>query len=221
MILAAGRGERMRALTATCPKPLLEVAGVPLIERHLARLAACGIDEIVVNLSYRGAQLRERLGDGGRWRVSIRYSDEGEPPLETAGGIIEALPLLGQQPFLLVNADIYTDFDFGELVAASGRSTLVLVPNPAHNSTGDFGLDESGMVGASPPLHTYGGIAALDPALFRGLSRGRRPLKPVLDAAIARRALHGRYFDGAWVDVGTPERLDDARRLAGGQGLQR
>jgi N-acetyl-alpha-D-muramate 1-phosphate uridylyltransferase len=220
MILAAGRGERMGALTATCPKPLLEVAGVPLIERHLERLAACGVDEIVINLSYRGAQLRDRLGDGRRWRVSIRYSDEGEPPLETAGGIIEALPLLGEPPFLLVNADIYCDFDFGELVDAPGRSTLVLVPNPAHNPKGDFGLDESGIVSATPPLHTYGGIAVLDPALFRGLARGRGPLKPVLDAAIARRVLRGRFYDGAWIDVGTPERLDEARRLATDRGVR-
>ncbi len=214
MILAAGRGERMGALTATSPKPLLEVGGVSLIERHLERLASHGVRDVVINLSYRAAQIRARLGDGSRWRLAIRYSGEGEPALETAGGIIEALPLLGREPFLLLNADVYSAFDFGELLASTVRSTVILVPNPAHNAKGDFGLDDSGLVRAAPPLFTYGGIAVLDPDLFAGLARGRRPLKPVLDAAIARRVLHGRYFAGTWIDVGTPERLDEARRLA-------
>lgn len=213
MVLAAGRGERMNALTANRPKPLLEIDGVSLIERHVQTLAACGVDELVVNLSYRGAQIRERLGDGTRFRLTIRYSDEGEPPLETAGGIIRALPLLGASPFLLVNADVFTDFDFGTLLS-DPRGALVLVPNPAHNARGDFGVDEAGLVSAAPPLSTYGGIAVLDPKLFAGLADGRRPLKPVLDAAIARRELRAVYYRGLWVDVGTPERLDDARRLA-------
>jgi MurNAc alpha-1-phosphate uridylyltransferase len=212
MVLAAGRGERMRALTANLPKPLLEIGGVPLIERHLQRLAACGVQEVVVNLSYRGAQIRERLGDGARLRLAIRYSDEGEPPLETAGGIVRALPLLGAAPFLLVNADVFTDFDFGTLLA-DGRSSLVLVPNPAHNTRGDFGSDDAGWVRAAPPLFTYGGIAVLDPKLFAGLPDGRRPLKPVLDEAIARRELRAVRYTGLWLDVGTPERLDDARRI--------
>jgi len=214
MILAAGRGERMGALTAECPKPLLEIAGVSLIERHLGRLAASGVEDVVINLSYRGAQIRERLEDGRRFGVSIRYSDEGEPPLETAGGIIEALPLLGAEPFLLVNADAYTDFDFATLIARPAQSTLVLVPNPTHNPNGDFGLDAAGLVRAVPPLLTYAGIAVLDPALFAGLPRGRRPLKPVLDAAIARGVLRGVRYDGVWLDVGTPERLEVARRRA-------
>src|SRR5262245_22857417 len=128
MVLAAGRGERMGALTADRPKPLLEIGGVPLIERHLQRLAACGVEHVVVNLAHRGAQIRERLGDGERLGLAIRYSDEGEPPLETAGGIVRALPLLGTEPFLLVNADVLTDFDFAELLA-DARSALVLVPN--------------------------------------------------------------------------------------------
>jgi MurNAc alpha-1-phosphate uridylyltransferase len=212
MVLAAGRGERMGALTADRPKPLLEIGGVSLIERHLQRLAACGVDEIVVNLSYRGAQIRERLGRGERFGVAIRYSDEGEPPLETAGGIVRALPLLGAAPFLLVNADVLTDFDFGELVS-DARGALVLVPNPAHNPRGDFGSDESGLVRAAPPLSTYGGIAVLDPKLFAGLADGRRPLKPVLDEAIARRELRAVHYAGLWLDVGTPERLDEARRI--------
>src|SRR5262245_17142019 len=214
MVLAAGRGERMGAPTSSRPKPLLEIGGVPLIERHLQRLAACGVEEVVVNLSYRGAQIRERLGDGTRFGLAVHYSDEGEPPLETAGGIVRALPLLGASPFLLVNADVFTDFDFRTLLADETRA-LVLVPNPAHNARGDFGIDESGLVRAAGPLSTYGGIAVLDPKLFAGLAQGRRPLKPVLDEAIARRELRAVYYRGIWVDVGTPERLEDARRLAG------
>ncbi len=214
MLLAAGRGERMGVLTAERPKPLLTIGGVPLIERHLARLAASGVHEIVINLSYRGAQIREALGDGARFGVAIAYSDEGEPPLETGGGIVEALPLLGRAPFLLVNSDIYTDFDPLALPPAAAH-TLVLVPNPPHNARGDFGLDAAGRLTAAPPLYTYAGIAALDPELFAGLARGRRPLKPVLDAAIARGVVRGLLYDGPWLDVGTPERLAAARRLAG------
>jgi MurNAc alpha-1-phosphate uridylyltransferase len=215
MILAAGRGERMGALTATRPKPLLEVGGESLIERHVARLAASGIDEVVINLSYRGAQLRERLGNGSRWSVAIAYCEEGEPPLETAGGIVNALPLLGAEPFLLVNSDVLTDFDFRALLRGDWRQGIVLVPNPAHHPRGDFGLDDDGWATAAPPLLTYAGIAVLDPALFAGLPAGRRPLKPLLDLAIERRALRGRVFEGLWIDVGTPERLEEARLAVG------
>ena len=213
MILAAGRGERMGPLTASEPKPLLTIGGKALIEHHVARLAACGVREIVVNLSYRGAQIRARLGDGHRLGVAIAYSDEGEPPLETAGGIVQALPLLGDGPFLLVNSDVFTDFDYRTL--AKGISpTIVLVRNPEHNPRGDFGLDPEGRVRAEPRSYTYAGIALLDPTLFAALAPGRRPLKPVLDAAIARGELRGVRFDGTWIDVGTPERLDAARAIA-------
>jgi MurNAc alpha-1-phosphate uridylyltransferase len=213
MILAAGRGERMGALTADRPKPLLTIGGVALIERHVERLAACGIDEIVINLSYRGAQIRQHVGDGARWRVSIAYSEEGEPPLETAGGIAHALPLLGSEPFLLINSDVFTDFDYRELTHAPRRQCIVLVPNPEHHPRGDFGLDETGRVRAAPPLLTYAGIGVFDPLPFAALAPGRRPLKPLLDAAIARRELFGMRFDGLWIDVGTPERLAQARAL--------
>jgi MurNAc alpha-1-phosphate uridylyltransferase len=214
MILAAGRGERMGALTATQPKPLLTIGERALIEHHVVRLAASGIDELVINLSYRGADIRKRLGDGSRYGVSIEYSDEGEPPLETAGGIVQALPLLGREPFLLVNSDIYTDFDFGVLVEGPHVPTLVLVPNPPHNARGDFGLDPGGFVSASPPLSTYAGIAIFHPKSFLELPLGRRPLKPLLDAAIARRELRGLPYSGFWLDVGTPERLEEARAVA-------
>jgi len=211
MILAAGRGERMGALTADRPKPLLDVGGSTLIERHLIALAAAGVREIVINLSYRGEQIRAALGDGARFGVRISYSDEGEPPLETAGGIVRALPLLGAEPFLLVNADVVTDLDFAAWLETRPTNALVLVPNPPHHPRGDFGLDPEGRVTHEPPLLTYAGVAVLDPALFAGLAPGRRALKPVLDAAIARRALAGVRHGGLWIDGGTPERLEQAR----------
>jgi N-acetyl-alpha-D-muramate 1-phosphate uridylyltransferase len=214
MILAAGRGERMGALTALRPKPLLEIGGMPLIEHHVTRLAACGVDGIVINLSYRGTQIRDQLGDGSRWGLSIAYSEEGEPPLETAGGIVHALPLLGEEPFLLVNSDVFTAFDFRALMRAPYQPRIVLVPNPPHNPRGDFGLDAAGRVRAEPPLLTYAGIGVFDPAPFAALVAGRRPLKPFLDAAIARSELHGLLFEGLWLDVGTPERLEQARVVA-------
>ena len=214
MILAAGRGERMGALTADTPKPLLDVGGVALIEHHLVRLAACGITDIVINSSYRGAQVRARLGDGSRYGVSIAYSDEGEPPLETAGGIVEALPLLGMEPFLLVNSDVFTDFDFRALATPACPQTLVLVANPPHHPRGDFGVDAEGFVISAGPLLTYAGIAVFDPRGFAGIERGRRPLKPWLDAAIARRELRGVVHRGLWLVVGTPERLEAARAVA-------
>jgi MurNAc alpha-1-phosphate uridylyltransferase len=213
MILSAGRGERMGPLTADLPKPLLTVGPMSLIEHHVTRLESFGIDEIVINLSYRGAQIRERLEDGARFGVTIAYSDEGEPPLETAGGIVRALPLLGSSPFLLVNSDVFTDFDYGSAIGAASP-TIVLVPNPAHHPRGDFGLDALGRVRAEPPLYTYAGIAVLSPAMFARLPAGPRPLKPSLDAAIARGELRGVLYEGLWIDVGTPDRLDAARVAA-------
>lgn len=214
MILAAGRGERMGALTATQPKPLLSIGGRALIEHHVVRLAQSGIDEIVINLSYRASQIRAHLGDGRRFGVAIAYSEEGEPPLETGGGIVQALPLLGPEPFVLVNSDVLTDFDFRVLVAGPRVPTLVLVPNPPHNPGGDFGLDAAGFVSAAPPLKTYSGVAVFDPRMFAALTPGRRPLKPLLDAAIARRELRALEHAGVWIDVGTPERLEEARAIA-------
>ncbi len=213
MLLAAGRGERMGALTATTPKPLLDIGGERLIERQLRLLARAGVDEVVINLSYRGAAIRECVGERTSWGQRIRYSDEGEPPLETGGGIIAALPLLGPAPFLLVNADVYTEFDFTALIEFGDTSVLVLVPNPEHH-TGDFGLTDEGLVTRAPPLLTYAGIALLSPTLFAVRKPGRQPLRPILEAAIDRAALAGLRYDGIWEDVGTPERLERARRYA-------
>lgn len=214
MILAAGRGSRMGALTEDRPKPLLDVGPESLIERHLRRLAAAGIREVVVNLCHGGEQIRARLGDGARWGLTIRYSVEAGAPLETGGAVIAALPLLGSEPFLLVNADVYTDFDFGRLAAVTGAGTLVLVDNPLHNLEGDFGLAADGRLNAALPKRTFAGISVLAPALFDGCVPGRRPLKPILDRAVERGALQGLYYDGLWLDVGTPERLREARAAA-------
>ena len=217
MVLAAGLGTRMGALTRDVPKPLLDVGGVTLIGRQLERLAAAGVTEAVVNVSRHGDAIRRALGDGGRWNMRLEYSDEGPEPLETGGGILRALPRLGAEPFLLVNADVLTDFDYAALALDGAAGVLVLVPNPEHNPRGDFAVDGRGVLRDAGQRLTYGGIALFDPAMFRGFEPGRRPLKPILDAAIARGALRGVRHDGLWIDVGTPERLEEARAFVRGE----
>jgi N-acetyl-alpha-D-muramate 1-phosphate uridylyltransferase len=211
MVLAAGLGTRMGTLTSSRPKPLLDVGGDTLIGRQLARLSAAGVSEAVVNVSRHGDAIRAALGDGSRWSMTLSYSDEGPEPLETGGGILRALPRLGAEPFLVVNADVLTDLDFATLTLDAAEGLLVLVPNPLHHPAGDFALDQRGFVRAEGPRLTYGGIALFAPALFDGFEPGRQPLKPILSAAIARSALRGVRHDGLWVDVGTPERLEQAR----------
>jgi len=197
MILAAGRGVRMRPLTERLPKPLLEAGGHRLIEYHLAALARHGVAEIIVNLSWLGGQIRAALGDGGRYGVSIRYSEEGPEPLGTGGGLFAALPLLGAEPFLVVNGDVWTDLSFDALDPPAGsHAHLVLVANPAHHPAGDLGL---GL--------TYSGISVLDPRLFDGCSPGVFALKPLLERAQRAGCLSSQRHAGAWTDVGTPERL--------------
>lgn len=215
MVLAAGLGTRMGALTARRPKPLLEVGGETLIARQLAKLAAAGVDEAIVNVARLGDQIRDALGDGRRWGLKLRYSEEGDEPLETGGGILRALPRLGSAPFLVVNADVLTDIDFASLSLDGAEGLLVLVPNPEHHPQGDFALDDRGYVRISEPRLTYGGIALFDPKIFSGFKPGRQPLKPVLDAAIERGVLRGLRYDGLWIDVGTPERLQQAREQVG------
>ena len=224
MLLAAGRGVRMGPLTSELPKPLLSLGAETLIGRHLRGLAAAGFGEVVINLSYRGDQIRSAIGDATPWGQTVVYSEEGEPPLETAGGIVHALPLLGQGPFVVVSTDVVTDYDFralrevgAELERTAGASGyLVLVPNPPHHPHGDFGLTSEGRLGAAAPRYTFSGIAVFHPALFRGLSPGIRPLRDVLRPAVRRGALLGEVYEGLWRDVGTPERLADARALMGG-----
>lgn len=217
MLLAAGRGERMRPITDSLPKPLVPVAGKPLIAWHLAALARAGYREVVVNTSWLAAQLHEALGDGSAWGVSISWSDEGPVPLETGGGIFRAVPLLGPGPFLVVNADIWTDIDFAALSLEDGaHARLVLVPNPPHNVRGDFGLDGDLVVSRDTDRFTYSGVGMFRREFFDGASGERFPLLPLLNRAIAARRVRGELHRGAWSDVGTPERLAalDARLRA-------
>ena len=214
MILAAGRGERMRPLTDTCPKPLLAAGGKPLIAWHIERLAAAGIVELVINHAHLGQMIEDTLGDGSAFGVRIRYSPEGSA-LETAGGIARALPLLGDAPFLVVNGDVFCDADFAGLRRAAEElnpvrcAHLLLVANPSHNPDGDFGLTPDGLVreGEGERL-TFSGLGAYHPALFAGLSPDApAKLAPLLRAAMARNRVSGARLLGRWVDVGTPERL--------------
>jgi len=217
MILAAGLGTRMRPLTDQCPKPLLEAGGKPLIVHHLERLRAGGIIDVVINVSYRAEQLVAALGDGRDFGVHIAWSRE-TTPLETGGGIRQALPLLGEAPFLLVNGDVWCDLDPAGLPAlGDDLARLVLVDNPDHHPQGDFHLDAAGRVHAEgEPRLTFAGISLLDPALVADEPPGAFALAPLLRRAMAEGRVGGHRHRGAWVDVGTPERLADLdRRLRG------
>ena len=208
MILAAGRGERMRPLTDHTPKPLLPAAGRPLIEHLIIALVAQGFPEIVVNTAHLAEQIERHLGDGARFGAQIAYSRETEA-LETGGGIRQALPLLGNQPFLVVNGDIATDFPFGQLKhPPAGWAHLVLVPNPEHHPRGDFVLEGERVVDAGPERHTFSGIGVYHPDLLRNLAPGRFPLAPLLRAAMAKGQVSGELYRGFWMDIGTAERLE-------------
>lgn len=238
LLFAAGRGKRMRPLTDTTPKPLIEVGGKPLIVRHLERLAAAGVRDVVINTAYLAEQFPARLGDGGNWGLQIHYSHEGEQALETGGGMLHALPLLGDAPFIMVSADIWCDFDFSDLPSEpEGLAHLLLIDNPPHHPHGDFKLDPSGMlrtaaetVDATPSQDslTFAGIALCRPALLANwrIAVGRTDgaeetpprfrLAPLLHTAAAQGRLTGQKHAGTWTDVGTPERLaalrDELRR---------
>ncbi len=209
MVLAAGRGERMRPITDTLPKPLVEIAGKPLIVYHLEALARAGIHEVVINLSWLGERIRAALGDGAAQGVRIRYSEEGPVPLETGGGIAHALALLGPDPFLVVNSDIWTDLEFGELpaLADDADALIVLAPNPPHHPQGDFGLVGDRVVESGTGRLTYTGIGIYHPRLFAGCAAGRFPLLPLLRRAIDAQRLLGRRHPGEWFDIGSPKRL--------------
>lgn len=220
LIFAAGLGERMRPLTDTTPKPLLAVAGKPLIEWHLEKLAACGVREVVVNTSWLAEQFPRALGDGARWGLRIAYSYEGRTPLETGGGMLHALPLLGDAPFLLVNGDVWTDFDFARLPREpDGLAHLVMVDRPPQATQGDFALDQDGRV-RSDGAHrlTYAGLGVYRPQLLDGWrahssdagadeTPPRFRLAPILRAHMADGRIHGEHHRGRWTDVGTPQRL--------------
>lgn len=218
MILAAGRGERMRPLTDRTPKPLLEVGAKPLIVWHLEKLAAAGFRDIVVNHAYLGEQIETRLGNGSAWGLNIVYSPEPPGALETAGGIARALPQLGEAPFLVVNGDVWCDVDFSHFSRSTAEpaaqcppagARLLLVANPVHHTAGDFSLQGEHVVSAQDEQTlTYAGIGVFSPAMFCDLPKDQAmKLRPLLDAAIRQGRLHGERFAGRWVDVGTPERL--------------
>lgn len=230
MILAAGRGERMRPLTDRTPKPLLQAGGKALITWHVERLREAGISDIVINHAWLGGMIESALGNGSALGVRIEYSPEPEA-LETAGGIARAMPLLGDRPFLVVNGDIHCNYDFVRTEAAARRidagaidAWLVLVANPPHHAAGDFTL-ASGWVGESDgPRLTFSGIGIYSPALFSGITPGTRArLAPLLREAMVEQRVAGEFFDGRWTDVGTPQRLselDAELRQATGTGLQ-
>jgi len=214
MILAAGKGERMRPLTLHTPKPLLKVAGKSLIEHQINRLVAAGVRELVINHAWLGEKIEAHLGDGERFSLNITYSRESQP-LETGGGIFRALPLLGDAPFIVVNGDIFTDYDFVNVPQTlDGLAHLVLVDNPEHHPEGDFSLQQDRVVspGATNTL-TYSGIALLHPQLFTDCFNGAFKLAPLLREAMAQGRLSGEHFAGRWIDVGTAERLAAAQAL--------
>lgn len=220
MILAAGKGERMRPLTLTTPKPLLMAGDRPLIIHHLENLKRAGIEDIVINHAWLGSQIEEVLGDGQRFGLAITYSPEGEP-LETAGGIVRALPLLtgdGDDWFLVINGDIWCDLDLASLTPPDDADAmLALTDNPEHNPMGDFCLNPDGSVATDgAPRLTFTGISLLHRRLFEGLSPGPRKLAPVLHNAIADNRVKGFHHGGQWLDIGTPERLQELDRLLTG-----
>ena len=219
MILAAGRGERMRPLSDRRPKPLLEVRGRPLIEHCIEGLVAAGIRELVVNHAWLGSQIVEALGDGARLDAAIRYSAEPEGALDVGGALVEALPLLGAAPFVAVNADVWSEYPFGRLRSAPRKlAHLVLVDNPVYHPRGDFRLRDGWIGGGGGPRLTFSGIAAYRAELFAGLAPGRQALRPILESAIEGGEVSGEHFRGRWFNVGTPaelQRLEAALRTAG------
>jgi MurNAc alpha-1-phosphate uridylyltransferase len=208
MILAAGRGKRMRPLTDERPKPLLKVGQKALIEYHLHALSRAGVDCVAINLSWKGDQIRDFIGNGSKYGLSITYSDEGPEALETGGGIHRALSILGTDPFWLVNGDVYCEFDYlrRELIAGT-IGHLIMVPNPVHNPGGDFSIEGDRVRTGGGERLTYSGIALLHPRLFVDSTSGKFPLAPLLVDAMDSGSMTGELFAGRWVDVGTPERL--------------
>ena len=221
MILAAGRGKRLRPLTDSIPKPMVKLNGKPLIEYHIEKLAALGVNEIVINHAWLGEVIEQGLGDGSRWGVQIHYSAEPPGGLETAGGIINALPLLGEQPFLVINGDVFCESDFSELYRVAERmqraenttvlAHLLLVPSPAHNQQGDFGVDHQGLALAQGN-YTFSGLSVLHPELFKGMEVAFLRLAPILRQAMQQNRVSATVERGFWSDVGTLERLQQTER---------
>ena len=209
MILAAGRGDRMRPLTDTTPKPLLEVGGRTLIEHHLERLSTAGFREIVINIAHRGDLIRDTLGDGSRWGMHIHYSPEPPGALDTGGGIGQALPHLGDSPFAVINSDIFTLYPLARLRAIKcSHSHLVLVPNPAHNPDGDFVLEGGYVLPEGQTRFTFSGMSVYHPRFFDSAPGGRYSIVPMLLTAMASQQVTGEIYRGTWHDIGTVERLE-------------
>jgi len=213
MLLAAGRGERMRPLTDNIPKPLLEIQkNISLIEYHIKKLKFSGLTDIVINISWLGDQIVEFLGDGSNYGVNIQYSDERECALETAGGIIKALGFLGPEPFIVINSDIYTDYDPTLLQLKKNKlAQLVLVPNPEFHPEGDFYMNNKNLHPAQGEKFTFSGIALYHPDFFKGLEIGVLALAPLFQSAIADFKIDAEVFYGKWFDIGTPERLNEIK----------
>ncbi len=227
LILAAGRGQRLRPLTDATPKALLRVGGKPLLEHHLERLAAQGFGDVVINLAWLGGQIRERIGDGKRFGLRIRYSEEPSGALETGGGVVNALGLLRSDPFIVLNSDILSDFDYGDFNCADlglpepDDLRLVLAPNPPHHPRGDFAVERGRLVAAAPGGRngndnwTYTGIGCFRRRAFDAFAPARFPLRPVIERAMAAGLAGAEIYRGRWIDVGAPERLAQARQQFG------
>jgi len=214
MLLAAGRGERLRPITDHTPKPLVKVAGVPLVDYHLSNLKAAGIHEVVINLSHLGEQIENYLGDGERYGMNIQFSHEGDEPLETAGGIIHALPLLGEHPFLVMNSDIWCDHPLSFASLSDDKlAHLVLVNNPKHNSEGDFVYEFGKVYNTGKNTLTFSGIGIYHPTLFKGLPSEKSALAPILRDAIDKQQVSAEYFSGNWFDSGTEARLEEIEKF--------
>lgn len=208
MILAAGRGERLRPLTDNIPKALIEVCGQRLLERHLRTLRNAGVDDVVINLGWLGEQIVERVGSGASYGLNVVYSQEGDNVLETGGGIQRALPMLGAEPFLVVNADVYTDMPVPHVTLADSElGHLVVVPTPDYRRGGDFDLDNGLITYSDSATYTFSGMAIYKPEFFAGCKAGRFSITPMLFDAVDKKQLQGSLYDGLWADVGSPERL--------------
>lgn len=210
MILAAGRGERLRPLTDATPKPLLQLGQHRLIEYHLYNLASSGFKDVVINVAWLGAHIINTLGDGSRYQLNIQYSDEGDKALETGGGIFKALPLLGDEPFLVINGDVWTDYPFEKLFRhkPEGQAHLVLVNNPEHNPDGDFYLENNSLVTQGTNRYTFSGIGVYKKTFFDAQSAGAFPLAPIIREYINNKQISGELYTGEWDDIGTAERLE-------------
>jgi len=214
MLLAAGRGERLRPLTDSIPKALVEVHGQSVLERHLERLGDAGIKDVVINLGWLGEQIQKRIGSGSAYGLNVVYSDEGDNVLETGGGIHNALHLLGGEPFVVINADIYTDMPVPDVaLAENALGHLVLVPVPTYREAGDFDLVDGLVRNSEAPSVTYGGIAVYRPEFFDGCSRGRFSIVPLFRKAADEGRLQGAIYEGLWADIGTSERLEAANQI--------